>query len=132
MTTASLDSFKISQAEPSAWCVLKDQETQPSEPPDATKCHQDFTPPNQGQKSVTRDMLVLGLMHHHSSVIQVPTHPAEAQSHALTAVLAPTHLLLPPPKYVILVQQESIKKPPKLPLVFLLILDTIEWGQQHK
>ena len=77
-------------------------------------------------------MLALGLTHHHARVIQVPTQPTKVLSHALTAVLAPTHLLLPPPKYVILVQQESIKKPPKLPFVILLIVDTIKRGQLRK
>ena len=95
-------------------------------------CHQDITPPVSGQKSATKAMLALGLTHHHARVIQVPTQPTKAPSHALTAALAPTHLLLPPPKYVILVQQESIKKPPKLPFVFLLSLDTIKRGQLHK
>ena len=76
-------------------------------------------------------MLVLGLIHHHTHVIQEPTHPAKVPSHALIAVLVPTHLL-PPPKYAIRAHLEDFKKPPKLPLVFLLILDTIEWGQQHK
>ena len=77
-------------------------------------------------------MLALDLTRHQVSVIQVHTHPAKVPSHALTAVLAPTHLLLPPPKYVILVQQESIKKPPKLPFVILLIVDTIKRGQLRK
>ena len=68
---------------------------------------------------------------HVSHVHQDSTHPAKARSHASTVALVPTHLLSPP-KYVILVHQEDIKKPPKLPLVFLLSLDIIKRGTPHK